>query len=79
MERSFISSQNAFVGKLHRGELESTDVYRVAPMGMGWLLVGRCLFGSVSIWPFYLLVSVTIILTWLLIFPPDTPLRGVQN
>ena len=77
LERSFVSSQNAFVGKLHRDELELTDVYRVVPKGMGWRLVGRCLFGSVSIWPFYLLVTVTILLTWLLIIPSDTPLMGV--
>ena len=77
LERAFIRSQNAFVAKLHLGELESTDVYRVIPMGMGWRLVGRCLLGSVSIWPFYLLVTVTIFLTWLLIIPSDTPLsRG---
>ena len=77
LERSFVSSQNAFVGKLHRDELELTDVFRVVPKGMGWRLVGRCLFGSVSIWPFYLLVTVTILLTWLLIIPSDTPLTGV--
>lgn len=60
LERAFIGSQNAFVRKLHRGELEPADVYRVIPTGMGWRLVGRCLFGSVSVWPFYLLVTVTI-------------------
>ena len=74
LERAFIGSQNAFVRKLHRGELEPADVYRVIPTGMGWRLVGRCLFGSVSIWPFYLLVAITILLTWLLIIPSDTPL-----
>ena len=76
LERSFIRSQNAFVAKLHRGELESADIYRVVPTGMGWRLVGRCLLGSVSIWPFYLLVTATILLAWLLIIPSDTPLTG---
>ena len=76
LERAFIGSQNVFVRKLHRGELEPADVYRVIPTGMGWRLVGRCLFGSVSIWPFYLLVTVTILLTWLLIIPADSPLTG---
>ena len=74
LERAFIGSQNAFVAKLHRGELKSADIYRVVPTGMGWRLVGRCLLGSVSIWPFYLLVTVTILLTWLLIIPSDSPL-----
>lgn len=77
LERAFIGSQNAFVWKLHQGELEPADVYRVVPTGMGWRLVGRCLFGSVSIWPFYLLVTVTILLAWILIIPSDTPLTGV--
>ena len=76
LERAFIGSQNAFVAKLHRGELESSDLYRVVPTSMGWRLVGRCLLGSVSIWPFYLLVGVTILLTWLLIIPSDSPLTG---
>ena len=76
LERAFIGSQNAFVAKLHRGELGSSDLYRVVPTGMGWRLVGRCLLGSVSIWPFYLLVGVTILLTWLLIIPSDSPLTG---
>ena len=76
LERAFIGSQNAFVRKLHRGELELADLYRVAPAGMGLVLVGRCL-GSVSIWLFYLLVAVTILLTWLLVIPSDTPLTGV--
>ena len=76
LERAFIGSQNAFVAKVHRGELESADLYRVVPAGMGWRLVGWCLLGSVSIWPFYLLVAVTILLTWLLIIPSDSPLTG---
>ena len=76
LERAFIRSQNAFVGKLHEGQLKLPDLYRVVPTGMGWRLVGRCLLGSVSIWPFYLLVAVTILLTWLLIIPSDTPLTG---
>ena len=74
LERAFIRSQNAFVVKLQSYELQRSDVYRVVPTGMGWRLVGRCLFGSVSIWPFYLLVTVTILLTWLLIIPSDSPL-----
>ena len=76
LERAFIKSQNAFVGKLHGGGLESADLYRVVPSGMGLPLVMRCLLGSVSIWPFYLLVTVTILLTWLLIIPSGTQFAG---
>ena len=76
LERAFIRSQNTFVGKLHRSELGSSDLYRVVPTDMGWRLVGRCLLGSVSIWPFYLLVTATVLLAWWLIIPSDTLLTG---
>ena len=75
LERAFVRSQNAFVAKLHRGDLDSADVYRIVPTGMGLLSVGRCL-GSVSIWLFYPLVALTIFLAWCLIFPSDSPLAG---
>lgn len=71
LERSFIKSQNAFVTKLHAGELESGDVYRVVPTGMGLLLVGKCL-GSVSIWLFYLPVGALTIVAWQVIFRSGT-------
>ena len=64
LERAFIASQNTFVAKLHKGELVLTDVYKVAPAGMGWRLVGRCLLGSVSILPFYVLVAATVLVSW---------------
>ena len=73
LERAFIKSQNAFVAKLHGGELTTAGVYRVIPAGMGLPLVGRCL-GSVSIWLFYPLVVATIVLAWLLIIPSDSVL-----
>lgn len=71
LERAFIKSQNAFVSKLHKGELEPGDVYRVTPKGMGLPLVVRCL-GSVSIWLFYPLVAATILLAWWFIIPSAT-------
>ena len=64
LERAFIASQNAFVDKLHKGGLAAAAVYKVAPTGMGLPLVLRCLFGSVSILPFYLLVSATVLTAW---------------
>ena len=67
LERAFIGSQNAFVAKLHKGELVLTDVYKVAPMGMGRRLVVQRLFRSMSILPFYLPVTATVLLTWGLI------------
>ena len=76
LERAFISSQNAFVTKLHQGKLESTGVYRVVPTGMGLLSVGRCL-GSVSIWLFYPSVVATVVLAWQLILPSGTPAEAL--
>ena len=64
LERAFIASQNTFVDKLHKGELAAADVYRVAPTGMGWRLVGRCLLGSMSILPFYVLLAATVLAAW---------------
>ena len=76
LERAFIGSQNTFVKKLHQSKLVSSDVYRVAPTGMGLLLMGRCV-GSVSIWLFYPLVVVTVVLVWQLILPSDTPVEAL--
>ena len=71
LERAFMRSQNTFVAKLHECKLKSADLYRVVPTGMGLLLVGRCL-GSVSIWLFYPLVVVMVVLAWQLILPSGT-------
>ena len=64
LERAFIASQNAFVRELHKGDLAPAAIYRVGPTGMGLRLVLRCLFGSVSILPFYLLVAATVLTAW---------------
>ena len=75
LERALRNSYNAFVGDLHRGELCHSELFTVAPLGMDWRLVGRCLLGSVSILPFYVLVAATVLLAWLLVLPSDTLLR----
>ena len=64
LERAFIASQHSFVAKLHKREMVLSDVYKIVPTGMGWLLVGRCLLGSVSILPFYVLVTATVLVSW---------------
>ncbi len=68
LERAFRNSYNDFVRRLHRGELAQQDVYGVRPTGMGFSLVMGCL-GSVSIWLFYPLAAVTVVLAWILIIP----------
>ncbi len=64
LERAFIKSQNTFVAKLYEEKLELSEVYKIAPTGMGSRLVLRCLFGSVSILPFYLPVATTVLVSW---------------
>ncbi len=72
LERAFRVSYNDFVGKLHQRRLALTDLYDVRPSGS----VPRhflASFRSFSIWPFYLLVAVTVILAWLLMFLTASP------
>ena len=70
LERAFRTAYNRFVTALHASELKAADVFKIAPQGMGVVLVGRCL-ASVSIWVFYPLLVVTIILAWLIVIPSD--------
>ena len=75
LERGYRCSYSTFVSKLHKRELSTSDIYAVAPTGMGFSLVGRCL-GSVSIWLFYPLVVATILLAWWLIIPSGSILTN---
>ena len=59
LERSFIQSYNAFIGKLHDGRIEATVLYAVTPAGSIVSAFFRSL-GSFSIWPFYLTLGVMI-------------------
>ena len=70
LERAFRSSYDDFVAKLHVDSLEAGDLYKVIPTGMGWRLVGRYL-GSVSIWLFYPLIALMVILAWQLVLPSE--------
>lgn len=64
LERSFRASYNAFVEKLHKGDLTLSDLYIVAPTGS---IPGRCLssLSSFAIWPFYLTLLLMIGFAWL--------------
>ncbi len=75
LEKAFRKSYNAFVEKLHGKEQFEADLFKVRRADIGPALVWECLRSS-SIWPFYLLVAATILLTWWLIIPSDTPLTG---
>lgn len=53
LENGFRNSYNEFIGKLHRKEINSTDLFAVVPKGSLFKLFFKSLF-SFSVWPFYL-------------------------
>ena len=59
LEQRFRNSYNEFVGKLHKGELEPTEVYVIKPSGSVGTHVGKSL-RSTAVWPFYLALAVVI-------------------
>ena len=75
LEGAFRRSYTKFVDKLHQGELSTCDIYRVVPTGMGLTSVVRCL-GSVSIWLFYPLLAITILLALFLIVPSECVVKN---
>lgn len=63
LERDFRNSYNAFVRKLHSGELQSADLYKLAPTGSIYRLFLACL-KSFSIWPFYPALGIMVAVVW---------------
>lgn len=64
LEQSFRHSYNAFVAKLHRGELVITDLYQVRP-GRPVGRQMRVSLRSTAVWPFYaLLIPTILLLVW---------------
>lgn len=66
LERGYRESYEAFVQKLHNSKLRLPDLYVVKPCRAIPLLCWHSL-PSFSIWPFYLMLAVLVILTRLLI------------
>ena len=67
LEVAFRKSYDAFVGKVHDGQASTLDLYTIAPSGsIARGLVGA-MFRSFSVLPFYLVVTVTVLLAWRLI------------
>lgn len=62
LERAFRDSYNAFVGKLHKGEVALSDLY-VVHQGRIARQFARSL-GSFAIWPFYGVLVILIVLVW---------------
>ena len=63
LERAFRGSYNAFVRKLHEGEVALSDLYVVRPRGRIGRQFARSL-GSFAIWPFYSVLVILIGLVW---------------
>ena len=63
LERAFRGSYNAFVGKLHKGEVALSDLYVVRPRGRIARQFARSL-GSSAILPFYGVLFILIWLVW---------------
>ncbi len=59
LEKGFRDSYNGFIDKLHRGEIQSSDLYAVVPSGPMLGQFFRSL-SSFSVWPFYLTLFVMI-------------------
>ncbi len=61
LEKGFRHSYNAFIDKLHRGVLQPSDLYAVAPSGPLLRQFIKSLV-SFAVWPFYLTLFVMIYL-----------------
>ena len=63
LERAFRGSYDAFVGKLHKGEVALSDLYVVRPRGRIARQFTPSLL-SFAIWPFYAVLFILIWLVW---------------
>ncbi len=60
LERGFRNSYSTFVKKLHAGELKGSNLYVIEPTGNEVFASMR----SFSIWPFYGILAVLIVVVW---------------
>lgn len=70
LERHFISIFNEFVKRLRSGTASTADLYVIKPPppGFNMLKLIFATFSSVSIWPFYSLLLVTLIIMRIWLF-----------
>ena len=68
LERGFRDSYNAFVEKVHDTSASTSDLYTVSPSGSAVQRFFWALFRSFSVLPFYVVVVVTVVLAWQLVF-----------
>ena len=67
LERGFLRSYNAFVAKVHSGQVCASDLYTVTTSGSTIREFFWSIFKSFSVPPFYVMVTVTILLAWRLV------------
>lgn len=63
-ERAFRKSYDAFVAKVHDGSLDVGDLYGVHASGSEVRKFFWRVFLSFAVWPFYLMVGLTVGLAW---------------
>ncbi len=68
LEGGFRESYDNFVDKVHRGRASASDLFKISPRGSITKGVFEVLFGSFSVLPFYLVVTVTVLLAWHFVF-----------
>ena len=67
LERRFRNSYNSFVAKVHEVQVMTSDLYSVVPAGSIAPVMLWAMFRSFSVLPFYVVVVVTVLLSWQLI------------
>ena len=67
LERAFRTSYDAFVGKVHSGQISTLDLYTMAPTGSIPKGTLWAMFKTFSVLPFYVAVTATVLLAWGLI------------
>lgn len=66
LEKMFRASYNTFINKLHRENIVPDDLYAVLPQGNVFKSF-FCSIASFSIWPFYIVLLITVIVAQQLI------------
>ena len=67
LEKRFRKSYNNFVGKVHIGQVTTSDLYTVVPDGSIVRVMLWAMFRSFSVLPFYVAVAAAVLLAWQLI------------
>lgn len=75
LEKRFRESYNAFIEKLHRGELVAADLYAVSPTGSSVSAFFQAL-RSFSVWPLYMVLAIMIGVAMALVLQASAAVAG---